>query len=48
MHHEQLELHFEIYPKDAPDGAYASNGSPMDPYPKLKEHGVDVGACSPN
>lgn len=41
-------LHFEIYPKDAPDGAYASNGSPMDPYPKLKEHGVDVGACSPN
>lgn len=41
-------LHFEIYDPSSPDGAYASNGKPLDPHPILKDHGVDVGACTPN
>lgn len=41
-------LHFEIYTKDSPDGAYNGNGTALDPYPILKEHGVDVGGCTPN
>lgn len=41
-------LHFEIYTKESPDGAYAENGTPLDPHPILKEHGVDVGPCNPN
>lgn len=41
-------LHFEIYDPSSPDGAYASNGKPVDPVPILKQHGVDVGACRAN
>lgn len=35
-------LHFEIYDPSSPDGAYASNGKPLDPVPILAQHGVIV------
>jgi len=35
-------LHFEIYDPSSPDGAYASNGKPIDPVPVLAQHGVSV------
>lgn len=35
-------LHFEIYDPSSPDGAYASNGKPIDPVPVLAQHGVTV------
>ncbi len=35
-------LHFEIYAPGTADGAYASNGSPVDPIPVLKDHGVTL------
>ena len=35
-------LHFEIYDPSSPDGAYASNGKPIDPVPILAQHGVIV------
>ncbi len=35
-------LHFEIYDPSSADGAYASNGKPLDPVPILSKHGVQL------
>jgi murein DD-endopeptidase MepM/ murein hydrolase activator NlpD len=39
-------LHFEIYDPSSPDGAYASNGKPVDPIPVLTEHKASPPSCA--
>lgn len=38
-------LHFEIYDPGSPDGAYKSNGTPLDPIPILQQHGANPPSC---